>query len=158
MRTVPSPLADRSCCDPSARKSIQLTAPPWPRRLTSSWPSWASQSLTVPSPLPTTARSVGPCRPGRGRRPPRPPGSAARFSGLPSRGIFTAQMAHLLAIHIGADGVLVVLVVGLRPELGLAHQLVPFLALAAADHIERVLVVALANNLDGPTARQDQRL
>jgi hypothetical protein len=67
-------------------------------------------------------------------------------------------MAHLLAIHIDADGVLVVLVVGFGPELGLAHQLVPFLALAAADHIECVLVVALANNLDGLAAGQDQRL
>jgi hypothetical protein len=62
-------------------------------------------------------------------------------------------MPYLPALNVDTDGAPVVLVVGFRPQLGLTHQLMALLPLAAADRIECVLVVALANNLDCLAAR-----
>jgi hypothetical protein len=67
-------------------------------------------------------------------------------------------MAHLPAVDEDADRPFVVLVVGLRTELGLTHQLVAFVTLAAADGVESVLVVALTNDLDDLAPRQKKRL
>jgi hypothetical protein len=63
-------------------------------------------------------------------------------------------VTDLSPVDVNADRSLV----GLGSELGLAHELMTVLALAAADGVERVLVVALADHLDVLAARQHERL